>query len=109
MNGYSNIAGVSESLPLSFAIRITRRSSSFAVAGQLFKSKYAPKYETPLIVTMALLAFGILVFISIRLSYAHTNRQRRAFISAMSDADIEAERLNEERRGDQKKTFIYGL
>ncbi|ORY90695.1 major facilitator superfamily domain-containing protein [Leucosporidium creatinivorum] len=89
MNGYSNIAGV--------------------IAGQLFKSKYSPKYETPLIITMALLAFGILVFLSIRLLYARINRQRQALISAMSEEDIEAERLNEERRGDQKRTFIYGL
>jgi hypothetical protein len=38
-----------------------------------------------------------------------TNKKRRALIANWTPAQIEAERLNPDRRGDQKLTFIYGL
>ncbi|BGP49369.1 hypothetical protein JCM10450v2_005257 [Rhodotorula kratochvilovae] len=89
INGYSNLAGV--------------------IAGQLFKPKYGPSYSYPCKVTMILMSVGILIFLSMRGAYMWENKQRRAKIARMSAEDIEAERLNEERRGDQKYTFIYGL
>ncbi|GAA6052991.1 hypothetical protein JCM3770_001167 [Rhodotorula araucariae] len=89
INGYSNLAGV--------------------IAGQLFKPKYAPSYAYPCKVTMILMSVGIVIFLSMRGAYMWENKQRRAKIARMSAEEIEAERLNEDRRGDQKVTFIYGL
>ncbi|GJN90113.1 hypothetical protein Rhopal_003112-T1 [Rhodotorula paludigena] len=89
INGYSNLAGV--------------------IAGQLFKPKYAPSYSYPCKVTMILMVVGIVLFLSMRVVYMWTNKKRRAQIAKMSAEEIEAERLNDKRRGDQKITFIYGL
>lgn len=44
-----------------------------------------------------------------RVVYMWTNKKRRAQIAKMSAEEIEAERLDDKRRGDQKITFIYGL
>ncbi|GAA5999749.1 uncharacterized protein JCM10292_003730 [Rhodotorula paludigena] len=89
INGYSNLAGV--------------------IAGQLFKPKYAPSYSYPCKVTMILMVVGIVLFLTMRVVYMWTNKKRRAQIAKMSAEEIEAERLNDKRRGDQKITFIYGL
>ncbi|KAI5477464.1 MFS general substrate transporter [Pseudohyphozyma bogoriensis] len=89
INGYSNIAGV--------------------IAGQLFKAQYAPSYKYPLTVTMILIVVGIVILLSMRLVLMRLNSQRRKKLATMSPAEIEAERLSNERRGDRKTTFIYGL
>ncbi|GAA6010010.1 hypothetical protein JCM10207_007517 [Rhodosporidiobolus poonsookiae] len=89
LNGYSNVAGV--------------------IAGQLFKKKYAPSYAYPVKVTMILMAVGIVIFMSMRTYYVFLNKKRRAKVATMRPDEIEAERLNPDRRGDQKITFYYGL
>ncbi|GIZ48523.1 hypothetical protein CKM354_001157700 [Cercospora kikuchii] len=88
VNGWSNIAGV--------------------IAGQLFKSRYRPRYELPLIVTMIIMACGICGLVFLKLMYIRENRQRARTTATWDESDYAAEATSEERRGDQKRTFMYG-
>jgi len=89
INGYSNLAGV--------------------IAGQLFKAQYAPSYSFPLKVTMVLIIIGMVGFACIRFVFQHENRRRAKKIAGWTAEELEAERLNSTRRGNQKLTFVYGL
>jgi hypothetical protein len=53
--------------------------------------------ETPLIVTMALMVFGICGLGFLKFMYLREN-----------EADFASEAASKERRGDQKRTFMYG-
>ncbi|PKS11724.1 hypothetical protein jhhlp_001712 [Lomentospora prolificans] len=88
VNGWSNLAGV--------------------IAGQIFKSKYAPRYETPLFITMGIMAFGALGLIFIRVMYMWENKRRSAEIASWDEDRFIDEANSLERRGDQRKTFMYG-
>lgn len=88
LNGYANLAGV--------------------IAGQLYKSKYRPSYSFPLIVTMAMSAVGILGFLSVRGMYMVENKRRRKEIATWDEDRFEEEQNSTQRRGDQRKTWIYG-
>ena len=88
LNGYANLAGV--------------------IAGQLYKSKYRPSYSYPLIVTMIMSAVGIVGFIFIRLMYLVENKKRRKEIATWDEDRFEEEMNSAERRGDQRRTWIYG-
>lgn len=89
MNGYSNIAGV--------------------IAGQLFKSSYAPSYHFPLVMTMILIAIGMLGFLMMRGVYMWENRWRVRKVMNWSEEQLDEERRSLVRRGDQRWTFVYGL
>ncbi|KAF1984625.1 MFS general substrate transporter [Aulographum hederae CBS 113979] len=82
INGYSNLAGV--------------------IAGQLFKKKYAPDYRFPLIITMILMAVGIVGLLFFRFAYMYTNKWRKEKLR-------EGDEGEEWRRGDQRFEFVYGL
>jgi len=88
LNGYSNLAGV--------------------IAGQLFKSKYRPSYAFPLTVTMIMSAVGILGFIFIRFMYMLENKKRKKITATWDDDRFFEEQNSTTRRGDQRKTWIYG-
>lgn len=87
LNGWSNIAGV--------------------IAGQLFKSKYAPSYHFPLIVTMILIAVGMLGFCLVRVLYMVENRCRRKEMANWDESRFALEESSVDRRGDQRRTWIY--
>ena len=88
LNGYSNLAGV--------------------IAGQLFKSAYAPSYAYPLRVTMVLMAVGMVGFLFIRAMYMLENRNRRRAMATWDEQDFMEEQNSTERRGDKRRTWIYG-
>ncbi|KAI6889627.1 hypothetical protein KC359_g291 [Hortaea werneckii] len=88
VNGWSNIAGV--------------------IAGQIFKSRYAPRYEIPLIVTMCLMAFGMCGLMFVKTMYIRENKRRARVIETWDEQHFAAEAVSTERRGDQKRTFMYG-
>jgi hypothetical protein len=88
INGYSNLAGV--------------------IAGQLYKKRYAPTYKLPLIITMGIVSSGMIGFFIMRWVYVWTNRTRKREILTWTRERFEEERKSRQRRGDQKKTFIYG-
>lgn len=55
------------------------------------------------------MAFGALGLVFIRTMYMFENR-KRARVTATWDVDqVTQEATSEERRGDQRRTFIYGL
>lgn len=87
INGWSNLAGV--------------------IAGQLFKSKYAPGYKYPLVVTMVLIAVGMGGFLAMRGVYMWENRRRRAIMRAWEGGDFVEEQNRMDRRGDRKVTWVY--
>ncbi|KPI44477.1 putative transporter [Cyphellophora attinorum] len=88
INGWSNLAGV--------------------IAGQLFKKRFAPRYETPLFATIGIMVAGMLGFCIIRTAYFFENRRRHRIIRDWTQEQYEEEAVNEDRRGDQRLTFIYG-
>ncbi|KAL0930162.1 allantoate transport protein [Colletotrichum truncatum] len=88
VNGWSNIAGV--------------------IAGQIFKSKYAPRYEIPLIVTMIIMACGICGLLFLKYMYRLENRKRAREVATWDETQFSEEAVSEERRGDQRRTFVYG-
>lgn len=87
INGWSNLAGV--------------------IAGQLFKSSYAPGYRYPLIVTMILIAVGMVGFCAMRGLYMWENRRRRRVIVSWDEREYAEEQARVDRRGDQKVTWVY--
>lgn len=87
INGWSNLAGV--------------------IAGQLFKSSYAPSYRYPLIVTMILIAVGMVGFCAMRGLYMWENRRRRRVILSWDEREYAEEQARVDRRGDQKITWVY--
>ncbi|TDZ28800.1 Major facilitator-type transporter hxnP [Colletotrichum spinosum] len=88
VNGWSNIAGV--------------------IAGQIFKSKYAPRYEIPLIITMIIMACGICGLLFLKYMYRLENKKRAREIRTWDETQFAAEATSVERRGDQRRTFMYG-
>ncbi|KAK0634128.1 major facilitator superfamily domain-containing protein [Immersiella caudata] len=88
LNGYANLAGV--------------------IAGQLYKSKYRPSYSFPLIVTMIMSVVGMVGFVFIRIMYMLENKKRGKEIATWDEDRFEEEKNSTERRGDQRKTWIYG-
>ena len=78
------------------------------IAGQIFKQKYAPSYKFPLRITMILLAVAQVGFLLIRGSYMLLNRKRRRETAGWTEEQFAEEERNEDRRGDHKKTYIYG-
>lgn len=64
--------------------------------------------ETPLIVTMALMIFGICGLGFLKFMYLRENKKRAREIATWDEADFASEAASKERRGDQKRTFMYG-
>ncbi|KAL4898077.1 major facilitator superfamily domain-containing protein [Aspergillus ambiguus] len=87
INGWSNIAGV--------------------IAGQLFKSSYAPSYRYPLIITMILISIGMVGFCTIRGVYMLENRRRRRIIATWDTHRYTEECTTLAREGDKKLTWTY--
>ncbi len=88
LNGWANLAGV--------------------IAGQLFKSSYAPSYSYPLTVTMILTAVGMVGFLFVRGIYILENKKRRKIMAGWDEHNFIEEQNSSERRGHQRYTWIYG-
>ncbi|KAK8867381.1 hypothetical protein PGQ11_005959 [Apiospora arundinis] len=89
VNGWSNIAGV--------------------IAGQIFKDKYAPRYEVPLIITICIMVAGACGLVFIRFMYQRENKKRAREIASWDEQRFAEESASQLRRGDQRHTFMYGL
>ncbi|KAL4941789.1 hypothetical protein BDV06DRAFT_235820 [Aspergillus oleicola] len=87
INGWSNLAGV--------------------IAGQLFKEEYAPSYQYPLVVTMVLIAVGMVGFCAMRGDYMWESRRRRSVILGWDEGEYRVEQESGDRRGDRKVTWVY--
>ncbi|KAL1858131.1 hypothetical protein VTK73DRAFT_7926 [Phialemonium thermophilum] len=90
LQGYGNLGGV--------------------IAGQLFLSKYAPKYQLPFYTSLGLLSFGWLCYLGYRFSLIYHNKKRAKIIASWTPEQIAEENANDDvRRGDMKYTFVYTL
>lgn len=89
VNGFGNLGGV--------------------VAAQLYRPKFAPEYRVPFYATLGFVGFALICYLAYRLTLASVNKQRRAKLSTMTRAEIENERVLDERYADAKLTFVYGL
>lgn len=76
------------------------------IAGQLFKASYGPSYRYPLIITMILIAVGMVGLCTLRGLYMIENRRRRKEIANWDEARFALE-SSADRRGDQRHTWIY--
>jgi hypothetical protein len=65
--------------------------------------------EVPLIITIAIMAAGALGLVFIRVMYKIENKKRAAEIADWDESQFAAEAASTERRGDQRRTFMYGL
>lgn len=65
--------------------------------------------ETPLIITIAIMASGALGLIFLRFMYKRENAKRSIEISQWDELDFASESSSTDRRGDQRRTFMYGL
>jgi hypothetical protein len=63
----------------------------------------------PLIITIAIMVAGALGLVFIRFMYQLENKKRGREIENWDEAQFAAEAASEERRGDQRRTFMYGL
>ena len=57
---------------------------------------------------MVMSAVGMLGFVFIRVMYMWENKKRRKEIATWDEDRFEEEQNSTERRGDQRKTWIYG-
>ncbi|KAK8104982.1 transporter [Apiospora kogelbergensis] len=89
VNGWSNVAGV--------------------IAGQIFKDKYAPRYEVPLIITICIMVAGACGLVFIRFMYQLENKKRAREIANWDEQRFAEESASQVRRGDQRHTFMFGL
>jgi cbb3-type cytochrome oxidase subunit 3 len=64
--------------------------------------------ETPLIITMAIMVFGICGLGFLKFMYLRENKKRAREIANWDEADFASEAASTKRRGDQKRTFMYG-
>lgn len=58
---------------------------------------------------MVLMAVGSLGLVFVRYSYKWENKKRSREIASWDEQDFAAEASSTERRGDQRRTFMYGF
>ena len=64
--------------------------------------------EVPLIVTMIIMACGICGLVVLKYLYKLENRRRQMQLATWDEARYAAELTSTKRRGDQRRTFMYG-
>ncbi|KAJ9606447.1 hypothetical protein H2200_009408 [Cladophialophora chaetospira] len=89
VNGFGNLSGV--------------------IGSQLFRPSYAPDYLIPFYVTLAFIAVALAGYLAYRFTLAAVNKRRQAKLARMTPEEVEDEKLNPQRYGDRKYTFMYGL
>jgi hypothetical protein len=57
---------------------------------------------------MAIMVVGICGLGFLKFMYLRENKQRAREVATWDEGDFVAEAASEERRGDQKRTFMYG-
>jgi MFS family permease len=77
------------------------------VAGQIWLSEYAPTYRVPLMITMILVAIGIVGFLFMRGVYMYANYKRRRLVATWTPEQLEEEKRSTTRRGHEKRYFVY--
>jgi hypothetical protein len=58
---------------------------------------------------MGIMAFGAAGLLFIRFMYMWENKKRARDIANWTEEDFANEATSEERRGDQRRTFMYGF
>ena len=78
------------------------------IAGQVYSSKYGPSYRTSAAITIGLVAVACIGFIGSRLLYMLENKKRRNEIASWSEEQYEEEKMRLDRRGHEKRYFLFG-
>jgi MFS transporter, ACS family, DAL5 transporter family protein len=89
VNGFGNLAGV--------------------IGAQLYRDRYKPNYRVPFFATLGFVAVALLGYLAYRFTLKAVNTRKGEVLRRMTADEIERERVNGERYGDKKWTFIYGL
>ncbi|KAF2029492.1 major facilitator superfamily transporter [Setomelanomma holmii] len=89
VNGFGNLAGV--------------------IGGQLYKSRYAPRYLLPFYATLGFVAAALTGYVAYRCTLQEVNRRKQLILATKTQEQIEVERTDESRYADRKWTFMYGL
>lgn len=64
--------------------------------------------EVPLMITMIIMACGICGLVFLKYMYGLENKKRTREIAGWDESQFAAEAVSRERRGDQRRTFMYG-
>jgi MFS family permease len=89
VNGFGNLAGV--------------------IGSQLYKKRYAPRYLLPFYATLGFVAAALAGYTAYRFTLNAVNKRKQAILADMSIEEIHAERVDDARYADRKRTFMYGL
>ncbi|KAH8815978.1 major facilitator superfamily domain-containing protein [Xylogone sp. PMI_703] len=88
-NGFGNLAGI--------------------IGSELFQPKYAPRYLIPFYVTLGFIATSMMGYLAYRYSLLAVNKWRQKKMEGWTQEGKEAEYTSNNRYGDKKYTFVYGL
>lgn len=64
--------------------------------------------EVPLITTMIVMACGICGLAFLKYAYRIENEKRAREVATWDETRLAEEAVSEKRRGDQRRTFMYG-
>ncbi|KAJ5991678.1 hypothetical protein N7451_007402 [Penicillium sp. IBT 35674x] len=80
---------------------------SAVIAGQIFRDSYAPSYHVSLVAVLVIVLVGMFGFAGIRGLYILENRKRKRETASWTAEQYEAERVNPNRHGHEKRYFIF--
>jgi hypothetical protein len=89
VNGFGNLSGV--------------------IGSQLYRKHYAPRYLVPFYATLGFVAVALCGYVVYRWILGAVNMRKVKWLEGGSAEEVEAERLDETRYADAKRTFVYGL
>jgi hypothetical protein len=88
-NGFGNLAGI--------------------IGSELFQPKYAPRYLVPFYATLGFIATSLIGYLAYRYTLLAVNKWRLRKMQGWTEDDRAFEDASNERYGDKKYTFAYGL
>lgn len=88
-NGFGNLSGI--------------------IGSELFQPRFAPRYLIPFYATLGFIVTSILGYIAYRYTLWAVNKLRMKKMEGWTEDEKEVECISNERLGDKKYTFMYGL
>lgn len=79
------------------------------IGSELFQAKYAPRYLIPFYATIGFIATSLVGYLAYRYTLLAVNKSRMRKMEGWTEDETEHENLSNERYGDKKYTFMYGL
>jgi len=78
-------------------------------ASELFQPQYGPDYQLPMKALLGLMCLAILGYSANSIVLLLVNRHKARRVGAMTPEQLQEENQSDNRVGDKKLTFIYGI